>query len=44
MSILSEVDLIRITANEKLDQKKKGALGQFFTSAPIARYMASSKN
>ncbi len=41
MSILSEVDLIRITANEKLDPKKKGALGQFFTSAPIARYMAS---
>lgn len=41
MTILSEVDLIRIAANEKLDPNKKGALGQFFTNAPISTYMAS---
>jgi adenine-specific DNA-methyltransferase len=41
MTILNEVDLIRIAANEKLDPKKKGALGQFFTSAPISMFMAS---
>lgn len=39
--ILNKVDLIRIAANEKLNPEKKGALGQFFTSAPISLYMAS---
>ncbi|PAJ75748.1 methyltransferase [Pseudoalteromonas sp. NBT06-2] len=39
--MLNEVDLIRIAANEKLDPKKKGELGQFYTAAPISMFMAS---
>lgn len=41
MSILEKVDSIRIRANEKLDPSKKGELGQFYTAAPIALFMAS---
>lgn len=41
MTILNKVDSIRLEANEKLDPAKKGALGQFYTSAPIATFMAS---
>lgn len=41
MTVLQEVDLIRIKANAALDPAKKGSLGQFFTSAPICLFMAS---
>lgn len=41
MKLLNEVDLIRIAANEKLDPKRKGALGQFFTPTPISLFMSS---
>lgn len=41
MKLLQEVDTIRVVANKSLDPKKKGALGQFYTAAPIALFMAS---
>ena len=41
MSILKDVELIRVSANNKLDPKKKGMLGQFFTPATISMFMAS---
>jgi adenine-specific DNA-methyltransferase len=41
LSILAEVDLLRIKANSELNAKTKAALGQFFTSSPICLYMAS---
>ena len=41
MTILNTVDLIRLAANRILTTSKKSELGQFFTSAPIAMYMAS---
>ncbi|PAV98573.1 methyltransferase [Hafnia paralvei] len=41
MTLLEQVDKIRIQANLKLDPDKKGALGQYFTSAPISLFMAS---
>lgn len=40
-SILSVVDSLRIEANERLNSKKKAELGQYFTSAPICKFMAS---
>lgn len=44
MTILSKVELIRLAASKKTDPKVKGALGQFFTPAPISLYMASLFN
>mgnify|MGYP003640938075 CR=1 FL=1 len=41
MSALDQVNLLRISANENLDPQKRGALGQFFTSEPVAQFMAS---
>lgn len=41
MSVLDNVDAIRVRANAVLDPSRKGALGQFFTSAPISLFMAS---
>lgn len=41
MTLLEQVDRIRIQASLKLDPDKKGALGQYFTSAPISLFMAS---
>lgn len=41
MSLISKVDAIRVAANKSLDQSKKGALGQFFTNAPICLFMSS---
>jgi adenine-specific DNA-methyltransferase len=39
--LLPEADLLRVRANHHLDPKRKSALGQFFTPAPICQYMAS---
>ena len=39
--LLPEADLLRVRANQSLDPKRKSALGQFFTPAPICQYMAS---
>lgn len=41
MSVLLKVDSIRSEANTRLDAKSKSSLGQFFTPAPIALFMAS---
>ncbi|MFT6905866.1 MAG: adenine-specific DNA-methyltransferase, partial [Oleiphilaceae bacterium] len=41
MTTLSSVELIRHSANLQINPKTKGALGQFFTPAPISLYMAS---
>lgn len=41
LDAISEIDLIRIKANSKLDSKKKSALGQFFTPSPTCMFMAS---
>lgn len=41
MTVLAEVDLLRITASSKLNPGKKSSLGQFFTPSPICLYMAS---
>lgn len=41
MIFIDEVDSIRISAGKKLVSTKKGELGQFFTSAPIALFMSS---
>ncbi|RDL16458.1 BsuBI/PstI family type II restriction endonuclease [Serratia fonticola] len=41
MTILDQVDEIRVQANAILDKSKKGELGQFFTSSPICLFMAS---
>lgn len=41
MPIINQIDSIRTEANLALNPKTKGALGQFFTSKPIAIYMAS---
>jgi tRNA1(Val) A37 N6-methylase TrmN6 len=35
------IDILRLEASNKLDQEKRGELGQFFTSSAIARFMAS---
>ncbi|MHC5742081.1 MAG: Eco57I restriction-modification methylase domain-containing protein [Nostoc sp.] len=39
-NLLGEVDLLRIAATLKQDQKQKGKLGQFLTPAPVAELMA----
>lgn len=41
MSILEQVDLLRIKANSELNSKRRSSLGQYFTPSPICRYMAS---
>ena len=41
MTVLSEVDLLRIAANAKLNPASRSSLGQFFTASPICLYMAS---
>jgi adenine-specific DNA-methyltransferase len=38
-NLLGEVDLLRIAASLKQEQKQKGKLGQFLTPAPIAELM-----
>ncbi|MEH2258182.1 hypothetical protein [Nostoc sp.] len=38
-NLLDEVDILRITASLKQDQKQKGKLGQFLTLAPVAELM-----
>lgn len=38
-NLLGEVDLLRIAASLKQDQKQKGKLGQFLTPAPVAELM-----
>ncbi|MDZ8049954.1 MAG: BsuBI/PstI family type II restriction endonuclease [Aulosira sp. ZfuVER01] len=43
-NLLAEVDLLRITASRKQEQKRKGTLGQFFTPAPVAELMAGMFN
>ncbi len=40
-SIVDEVDLFRFRINNELESKNKSALGQYFTPAPICRFMAS---
>src|ERR1035437_2061791 len=35
------LEQVRIEASAKLDQHKRGELGQFMTPSPIARFMAS---
>jgi len=40
-SLLLDVDAIRIRSVTNLDPKKRGELGQYFTSEPISRFMAS---
>ncbi|WP_375479928.1 BsuBI/PstI family type II restriction endonuclease [uncultured Nostoc sp.] len=39
-NLLDEVDILRIAASLKQDQKQKGKLGQFLTPAPVAELMA----
>ena len=41
MSILEQIDLLRIKVNSELNPKSKSSLGQFFTPAPICLFMAS---
>ncbi|MEH2290182.1 hypothetical protein [Nostoc sp.] len=38
-NLLDEVDILRITASLKQDQKQKGKMGQFLTPAPVAELM-----
>jgi len=38
--LLSNIEQIRLTVSKSTDLKKKSKLGQFFTPAPIARFMA----
>ncbi len=38
--LLDRVDLIRLDAGRRLDPARRAAMGQFFTPAPIARFMA----
>ncbi len=39
-NLLGQVDLLRIAASLKQEQKQKGKLGQFLTPAPVAELMA----
>jgi adenine-specific DNA-methyltransferase len=39
--MLAAIDLLRIEATKKLDQSKRGQLGQFMTPMSIANFMAS---
>src|ERR1700676_4829057 len=38
---LQLVDLLRVDAARRVDQARKQTFGQFFTPAPVARFMAS---
>jgi len=40
-SVLEQVDLLRIKANSGLNPKTKSSLGQFFTPAPVCKFIAS---
>jgi adenine-specific DNA-methyltransferase len=44
INLLLEVDLLRITASQKQEQKRKATLGQFFTPAPVAELIAGMFN
>ncbi|BAY60368.1 hypothetical protein NIES22_04270 [Calothrix brevissima NIES-22] len=44
INLLREVELLRISASRKQEQKLKGKLGQFFTPAPVAELMAGMFN
>lgn len=41
VDFLEQVDLLRLAVSRKQDKSRKANLGQFFTSARIARFMAS---
>lgn len=41
MTVLDAAELLRVSASAKIDPNKKGGLGQFFTPAPVAMFMAS---
>ena len=38
--LLDRVDLIRLDVGRRLDPARRAAMGQFFTPAPVARFMA----
>jgi len=38
--LVDRVDLIRLDVGRRLDPAHRAAMGQFFTPAPIARFMA----
>ncbi len=40
-ALAERTEFYRLDAARRLDPKKRSALGQFMTSAPIARFMAS---
>lgn len=44
INLLGQVDLLRIAASLKQEQKQKGKLGQFLTPAPVAELMAGMFN
>ncbi|BAY22584.1 type II site-specific deoxyribonuclease [Calothrix sp. NIES-2100] len=44
INLLREVELLRISASQKQQQKRKAKLGQFFTPAPVAELMAGMFN
>ena len=39
-ALVDRVDLIRLDVGRRLDPAHRAAMGQFFTPAPIARFMA----
>ena len=39
--LLDRVDLIRLDVGRRLDPARRAAMGQFFTPAPAARFMAN---
>jgi adenine-specific DNA-methyltransferase len=39
--LLDRIDLIRLDVGRRLEPARRAAMGQFFTPAPIARFMAS---
>jgi len=40
-ALLRKVDLFRLNATRRLDENRRGEMGQFLTPAPVARFMAS---
>ena len=40
-ALLRKVDFFRLNATQKLDENRRGEMGQFLTPAPVARFMAS---